>query len=88
MRGWIDDVGNYSVPVAIGRPMRALIVGEIIASINADVRPGEIVSGWFDLQDFAAVDTAAIVGRVTEADLPPLLALGYWSSTASLPTFP
>lgn len=88
MRGWIADVGNYSVPVAIGRPKRALIVGEIIASNNADVRPGEIVSGWFDLQDFAAVDTAAIVGRVTEADLPPLLALGYWSSTASLPTFP
>jgi NADPH-dependent curcumin reductase CurA len=76
MRGWIADRGNYSAPVAIGSPMRALAVGQIVESRDPDYRPGEIVTGWFGWQQFATVDAAAIVRRVVETDLPHSLALG------------
>ncbi len=76
MRGWIADAGNYSAPVAIGAPMRALTVAEIVTSNTADYAVGEIVTGWFGWQFFAAADTSAVVRRVSETDLPLSLALG------------
>lgn len=76
MRGWIADKGNYSSPVEIGAPMRALAVGEIVESRNSNYRIGEIVTGWFDWQEEAVVDATAIVRRVTETDLPHSLSLG------------
>jgi NADPH-dependent curcumin reductase CurA len=76
MRGWIADAGNYSAPVPLGEPMRALAVGTIAESRHSDWRAGEVVTGWFGWQDFAAVATEAIVRRVEEADLPRSLQLG------------
>lgn len=76
MRGWIADKGNYSSPVEIGTPMRALAVGEIIESRHPDYQPGDIVTGWFNWQEEAVVDATAIVRRVKETDLPHSLALG------------
>lgn len=76
MRGWIADVNNYAAPVGIGEVMRSLAVGEIVASRHRDYPVGGHVAGWFGWQDFAAVDPAAIVRRVTETDLPLSLALG------------
>lgn len=76
MRGWIADTGNYSAPVAIGAVMRALAVGEIVESRSDAYVVGEIVTGWFGWQDYAAVDAAAVLRRVTETDLPLSLALG------------
>jgi NADPH-dependent curcumin reductase len=76
MRGWIADVGNYSAPVAIGSVMRALAVGEVAESRNPAYQFGDMLTGWFGWQEEAVVDTAAIVRRVVEADLPPSLTLG------------
>jgi NADPH-dependent curcumin reductase CurA len=76
MRGWIADIGNYTPPVAIGDVMRALAVGEIVASRNPAYGVGEHVTGWFGWQELAAVAPSAIVRRVTETDLPLSLALG------------
>jgi NADPH-dependent curcumin reductase len=76
MRGWIADAGNYSAPVAIGSVMRALAVGAIIESRNADYAVGEIVTGWFGWQEQAVVEESAIVRRVIETDLPHSLTLG------------
>ncbi|GGA51611.1 NADP-dependent oxidoreductase [Sphingomonas psychrolutea] len=76
MRGWIADVGNYTAPVGIGEVMRSLAVGRIVASRHPNYAVGEHVAGWFGWQEFAAVDSDAIVRRVTETDLPLSLALG------------
>ena len=76
MRGWIADSGNYSAAVEIDSTMRALAVGEVVESRHTDYRIGEVVTGWFGWQETAAVDSAAVVRRVVEADLPRSLALG------------
>ena len=76
MRGWIADVGNYSAPVEIGSVMRSLAVGEVIESRSSAFAAGDIVTGWFGWQDYAAVDAVAVLRRVTETDLPLSLALG------------
>jgi NADPH-dependent curcumin reductase len=76
MRGWIADAGNYSAPVAIGSVMRALAVGEVTESRSADYSVGDIVTGWFGWQEQAVVESASIVRRVLETDLPHSLTLG------------
>lgn len=62
-RGWAADVANYSAPVPLGDPMRALAVGVVEASNSTDVTVGEYLYGWFGWQDYAVVDAAAIVMR-------------------------
>ncbi len=76
MRGWIADVGNYSAPVPIGSTMRALAVGAIAESRHPEWRAGDVVTGWFGWQEWAAVEPDAILRRVTETGLPHSLALG------------
>ena len=76
MRGWVSSVGNYSEPVAVGDVMRAFTVGRVVASRCAEFRVGEIVTGMFDWQDYAAVDRSKVQRRVTETGLPISTALG------------
>ena len=76
MRGWVSSVGNYSEPVAVGDVMRAFTVGRVVASRCADFGVGEIVTGMFGWQDYAAVDGSKVQRRVTETGLPISTALG------------
>jgi NADPH-dependent curcumin reductase CurA len=69
-------VANYSEPVALGAVMRSLAAGRIEASRHPEFKAGELVSGWFGWQDYAAVDAAAVDRKVTERDLPLSTALG------------
>jgi len=46
-RGWANDEGNYSAPVALNTPMRALAVGEVIESRAPGFQEGEFIYGWF-----------------------------------------
>src|SRR5215470_8503086 len=46
-RGWANDEGNYSAPVPLNTPMRALAVGEVLESRAAEFHPGDLVYGWF-----------------------------------------
>jgi NADPH-dependent curcumin reductase len=62
-RGWALAEPNYSEPVALGSPMRALAVGVVIKSRAAAFAEGEFVYGWFDWQDYAAVDPAKVLMR-------------------------
>ncbi len=66
-RGWVAAEANYSAPVPIGGPMRALAVGVVTQSKTPDVSVGEFLYGWFGWQDYAAVTQAAIIQRATEA---------------------
>jgi NADPH-dependent curcumin reductase CurA len=62
-RGWASAEANYSAPVPLGSPMRALAVGVVVESRAPGVEPGEFLYGWFGWQDYAAVEPAKIVLR-------------------------
>ena len=68
-RGWAADVANYSEPVALGTPMRALAVGVVVASRHPEVAEGAFLYGFFGWQDYAVVTPSAILHRCTQ-DLP------------------
>lgn len=76
MRGWVSAVANYSEPVAIGAVMRSLAAGRIAESKHPEFRAGDLVTGWFGWQDYAAVPAKAVESRVTDTDLPLSAALG------------
>lgn len=66
-RGWASAEANYSQPVAIGAPMRALAVGVVTASRCSDVAEGDYLYGWFGWQDHAVADPSAILLRARHA---------------------
>lgn len=76
MRGWANDLPNYSPPVRIGDPMRAFAVGDVIASHHPDFAEGDVVEGLLGWQTYALVEGSAIARKVTETDLPRSYALG------------
>lgn len=52
MRGWMNEGKSYIAPVALGQVMRALGVGEVIASQHPDFKPGDHVNGPLGVQDY------------------------------------
>ena len=68
-RGWAADVANYSEPVPLGGPMRALAVGQITESMASGFAVGDFVYGFFGWQDYAAISPSAVLHRCTQ-DLP------------------
>jgi NADPH-dependent curcumin reductase CurA len=66
-RGWASAEANYSQPVPLGGPMRALAVGIVVRSNSPEVAEGECLYGWFGWQDYAAVPGSAIFRRCREA---------------------
>lgn len=68
-RGWAADVANYAAPVPLGGPMRALAVGQVIASQAEGFATGDFVYGFFGWQDYAAVAPSAVIHCCTQ-DLP------------------
>jgi NADPH-dependent curcumin reductase CurA len=69
-RGWANDEGNYSAPVPLNTPMRALAVGEILESNTPDFRPGDFVYGWFGWQRYCIATPDAVMRRVIPSPLP------------------
>ncbi|MDF3934324.1 NADP-dependent oxidoreductase [Pseudomonas citronellolis] len=52
MRGWLNDAKSYIAPVAVGEVMRALGVGQVIASNNPAFAVGDHVNGALGVQDY------------------------------------
>ncbi|SDH77424.1 NADP-dependent oxidoreductase [Pseudomonas panipatensis] len=52
MRGWMNDAKSYIAPVGLGEVMRALGVGEVIASQNPAFAVGDHVNGALGVQDY------------------------------------
>lgn len=69
-RGWANDEGNYSAPVPLDTPMRALAVGEILESNSPGYRPGEHVYGWFGWQRYCVTTPESVLRRVVPSSLP------------------
>ena len=84
MRGWMKEGRSYIPPVAIGEVMRALAVGQVVASRNPLFAAGKHVSGSFGVQEYFISDGKGLMEvdpRV--APLPTFLgALGMTGMTA------
>ena len=76
MRGWVNAVGNYAEPVAVGAVMRSFACGRVVASNDPAWPVGVAVTGLFGWQDFALVEGTAIQRRIEDDGLPMSSALG------------
>jgi NADPH-dependent curcumin reductase CurA len=71
MRGWMTDRPSYVPPVGIGEVMRALGIGEVVASRFPGIEPGEHVVGLLGIQDYAIAPGAGLIKADTSiAPLP------------------
>jgi len=52
MRGWMNQSRSYTPPVGIGEVMRALALGQVVASRNPNFAVGKHVSGTFGVQEY------------------------------------
>jgi NADPH-dependent curcumin reductase CurA len=83
MRGWMNDVRSYIPPVGIGEVMRALAIGEVIASKAAGFAVGDVVVGAFGMQEYAITAAKAATKIAPLAPLPRFLGvLGMTGLTA------
>jgi NADPH-dependent curcumin reductase CurA len=57
-RGWLNDVRSYVPPVAIGDVMRAWGIGEVIASNDAAIAVGDLVTAAIGWQEHALLRPA------------------------------
>jgi NADPH-dependent curcumin reductase CurA len=69
-RGWANDEGNYSAPVPLDTPMRALAVGEVVESNASEFHAGQFLYGWFGWQTFSVTTPDAVLRHVDPAALP------------------
>jgi NADPH-dependent curcumin reductase len=61
MRGWMNDSRSYIKPVQIGEVMRALGVGEVVASENPMFESGDFVSGPVGVQEYYISDSKDLI---------------------------
>ena len=83
MRGWIRDERSYLPPVALGEPMRASGVGQVIKSQNPDLPEGTLVQGLLNWQDYSIGDPAGLVPpRPLPEGISPNMALSVFGTTS------
>lgn len=54
-RGWMEDRPSYLPPVALGEPMRAGTIGQVVSSKNANFTAGDVVQTTGGWQDFVVI---------------------------------
>jgi len=72
MRGRMNDRKSYSPPFPLDKPIAGGAIGQVTESLTETYRPGDIVSGFWGWQRFAAVDAGQV--RRIEAGGAPLSA--------------
>jgi NADPH-dependent curcumin reductase CurA len=84
MRGWMNEAPSYIPPVGLGEVMRAIGVGQVIASNDESIAVGDTVTGMTGAQDYAVVKAGGLTRIDTSlAPLPRHLgALGVSGMTA------
>ena len=84
MRGWMNQSRSYVPPVGIGEVMRALALGQVVASKNPEFPIGKYVSGTFGVQEyFISAGKGLIEADPRVAPLPTFLnVLGMTGMTA------
>lgn len=88
-RGWMEDRESYMPPVAIGEPMRAGSVAQVVTSNHPDYQTGDLVQTLGGWQDYLVVDGAA--GGIGLSKLAPgvtpQMALGVLGTTGQTAYF-
>lgn len=83
MRGWMTDEPSYLPPVAIGEPMRASGVGQVIESTNPDLPTGTLVQGLPGWQEYSIGDPSGLIPPIALPEgTPPNLALSVFGATS------
>jgi len=83
MRGWMMDEPSYLPPVALGEPMRASGVSQVVRSENSDLPVGTLTQGLCDWQEYGIGDPAGLVPPTAlPAGTPPNLALSVFGGTS------
>ena len=75
LRGRISGRRTYVDPITVGSVMESGAVGEVVASLHPGFQPGEIVTGRWVWQDYAAVDASTVL-RVDPEEAPVSASLG------------
>jgi NADPH-dependent curcumin reductase CurA len=60
MRGWMNDAPSYVPPVGIGEVMRAIGVGQVVASRHPRIDEGAYVTGLFGVAEHATLSGDAV----------------------------
>jgi NADPH-dependent curcumin reductase CurA len=60
MRGWMSEGRSYIPPVQIGEVMRAGTVGVVAESKSERFAPGDHVTSWLGVQEYAVCDENAV----------------------------
>ncbi|HEY6132106.1 MAG TPA: NADP-dependent oxidoreductase [Halioglobus sp.] len=83
MRGWMVDEPSYLPPVAIGEPMRASGVSQVVQSSNPVLPVGTLVQGLANWQEYSIGDPAGFIPPTPlPAGTPPNLALSVFGTTS------
>lgn len=83
MRGWLADEPSYLPPVALGDPMRASGVGQVVESSNDNLPVGSLVQGLLNWQEFSVGDPEGLIPPTPLPDgTPPNLALSVFGTTS------
>ncbi len=81
IRGWMNDAPGYMPPIAIGDPVRAGGVGEVVESKNPAYRVGALVSGLIGWQEYAIADSGGRAMSALPPGVDPVAAMGVFGVT-------
>jgi NADPH-dependent curcumin reductase CurA len=83
MRGWMDDEPSYLPPAALGEPMRATAIGQVMESGNPDIPTGSLVQGFFGWQEYAISRPSDFIPAILLPEgTPPTMALSVFGGTS------
>jgi len=83
MRGWMNEGKSYVPPIQIGEVFRAIALGDVVASNDPALAPGDHVTGMLGVQEYATLPARSLTKVPPIAPLPVLLsALGMPGLTA------
>ncbi|SES15755.1 MDR family NADP-dependent oxidoreductase [Sphingobium sp. YR768] len=69
-RGWATTGTHYTAPVRLGTVMRALAVGQVIASRHSAFLEGTHLYGWFGWQEYALARPDDVLTLIEALDIP------------------
>lgn len=77
IRGWLDDNDkNYFDPIPLGGCMRALSLGQVVASHLPGYAPGDYVRGLFDWEDYTVATAETVL--LHKVEVAPDMPLTYY----------
>ena len=74
MKGWMENIGGYVAPTAIGDTMRGTGIGRVVESGDERLPVGTRVMGPFGWQEYATLAADAV--QTVEEGVPPSAHLG------------